>query len=85
MAATTAVADLLQIFSVVPLDTPDFQRALAIGFRDCEDAVQLAACLKAGVDFLVTQIPKDFKGAPVTLHSAGDMLGILAGRRPQAR
>lgn len=76
--ATTAISDLLTLFPVVPLDTADFQRALALRLRDFEDAVQAVACLRVGVDFLVTRNPKDFRGAPVTLRAPGEVLALIA-------
>lgn len=79
-AATTAVGDLLALLGVVPIGAPELQRALAIGLKDFEDAVQVAACLEVGAEFLVTRNAKDFKGAPVTTKTAGEVLAILAVR-----
>lgn len=78
--AITAVGDLLQVLTLVELGEPEFQRALAMGLRNFEDAVQAAACLKVGAEFLVTRNGKDFKGAPVTTKTAGEVLAILASR-----
>jgi predicted nucleic acid-binding protein len=75
--AVTAVSDLLGIFTVVPLGNDEFHRALALGLSDYEDAVQVAACLAAGADVLVTRNEKDFKGAPVTLRTPGELLALL--------
>ena len=86
VAAVTAVGDLLQLLDVVALDRADFQRALALGMDDYEDAVQAAACLRIGADALVTRNPRDFKRAPVGTRSAGEILALLAslasGERP---
>jgi predicted nucleic acid-binding protein len=79
-AATTAVGDLLALLSVVPIGAPELQRALAMGLKDFEDAVQAAACLAIGAEFLVTRNVRDFKGAPVTTRTAGEVLAILAAR-----
>lgn len=76
-AALTAIADLLSVLQVATLDAADFHRALALGLRDYEDAVQAAACLRVGAQFLVTRNPKDFRGAPVTPRSAGEVLALL--------
>jgi predicted nucleic acid-binding protein len=76
-AAMTAVADLLEILEVVPLEASDFQRAVALNLRDFEDAVQVAACLKVGAAFLVTRNERDFKGAPVALRSAAEVLALF--------
>ncbi|MBA2687700.1 MAG: PIN domain-containing protein [Gemmatimonadaceae bacterium] len=75
--AMTAVNNLLEILSVVPLGTKDFQRAAALGLRDFEDAVHVAACLQVGADFLVTRNERDFKGAPIRVRSPGEILAWL--------
>jgi len=79
--AITAVSDLLELLEVVPLEGADFQRALALGLKDYEDAVQAAACLKVGAKFLVTRNERDFKGAPVTPRSAAEVLALFTGPR----
>lgn len=76
--AATAVSDLLQLLDVVPLGAPDFQRALGLKLRDFEDAVQVAACLQVGADYLATRNAKDYRGAPVAVRSPGEVLAILA-------
>jgi predicted nucleic acid-binding protein len=76
-AARTAVADLLELLTVVPLEGSDFLRALAMPTADYEDAVQVAAALRVGADVLVTRNPKDFAEAPITLAAAGDVLARL--------
>ena len=75
--ATPAVSDLLQVVTVVPLGNPDFQRALSLGVKDYEDAVQVAACLQIGADYLVTRNARDDRGAPVATRTAGEVLGLL--------
>lgn len=75
--ARTAVADVLTLLTVVPLDGTDFLRALGFPQRDYEDAVQVAAALRSGAGVLVTRNPKDFAGAPVALRSAGEVLAGL--------
>ena len=75
--AATAVSDLLELLDVVSVGSADFQRALSLGLRDYEDAVQAAACLKVGASFLVTRNPKDFKGAPVEIRSPAEVLALL--------
>lgn len=75
--ATTAVNDLLQLVKVVPLASEDFHRALSMGLRDFEDAVQAAACLRAGAHFLVTRNARDFRGAPIALRSPAEALALV--------
>lgn len=76
-AAVTAVGDVLSILEVVPLGEAEFHRALALGLKDFEDAVQVAACLAADADYLVTRNGKDFKGGGVTIRTPGEVLAIL--------
>ncbi len=75
--ATTAVSDLLRLLPVVALGTPDFNHALVLGLTDYEDAVQAAASLKIGADYLVTRNPRDYRGAPVKTRSAGEVVALL--------
>ena len=79
--AATAVSDLLELLPVVPLDSADFTRALTLGLRDFEDAVQVAAALRVGARILVTRNAKDFRGAPVEVRSPSDVLALLPRRR----
>lgn len=76
--ANTAVGDVLQLLTVVPLAAAEFQRALALGLREFEDAVQVAASLAVDADYLVTRNGKDFRGAPVATYTPGELLAILA-------
>ena len=75
--AGTAVSDLLDLLQVVPLGSDDFRRAIGLGLTDFEDAVQVAACLLVGASFLVTRNARDFKGAPVSPRSPGEILALL--------
>ena len=77
VAAVTAVADILSICEVAPMGTQDFQRALALGFADFEDAVQVAAALQTGCTYIVTRNARDFKGSPVQVRTAGELLSLL--------
>jgi predicted nucleic acid-binding protein len=75
--ARTAVADILTILTVVPLEGADYLHALSLGLRDYEDAVQAVAALRAGATWLVTRNPGDYKGVPVEIRSAGEVLALL--------
>lgn len=75
--ATLAVTDLLRIVKVVPVDAADFHQALVLGLSDFEDAVQVAAALKVGADYVVTRDAKHFRGGPVEPRSAGEVLALL--------
>lgn len=79
--AATAVSDLLSLLPVVALDSADLSRALSLRMADYEDAVQVAAALKCGADFLITRNPKDFRGSPVTVRSPSEVRALIAGRK----
>lgn len=76
-AAATAIGDVLQICEVVPLTTGDFQRALALGLNDFEDAVTAATALAIGADYLVTRNEKHFRNVQVVARSPAALLPIL--------
>lgn len=75
--ARTAVADLLRILDVAPISKADFHRALEFSMSDFEDAVQAAAALEVGADYLVTRNEKDFRAAPVATADPPTVLALL--------
>jgi predicted nucleic acid-binding protein len=75
--AATAVADLLRIVHAVPLGDVDFQQALVLGLADFEDAVQAAAALRIGADYLVTRNEQDFREIHVPVRTAGEVLPLI--------
>lgn len=76
-SAGIVIADLLRILQVVPVEGADFHHALVMGLADFEDAVQVAAGLKIGADYIVTRNEKDFRGALLEPKSAGEILMLL--------
>jgi predicted nucleic acid-binding protein len=76
-AAGTAVTDLLRIVGIVPVSGADFHQALVLGLDDFEDAVQAAAALQIGAEFLITRNPDDFRGIPVAVRTAGEILAMM--------
>lgn len=76
-AGNAAVADVLEICTVVSLDTSDFRRALTLGLKDFEDGVTATAAMTIGADYLVTRNETDFKNAPVVARSPAELLPFL--------
>jgi predicted nucleic acid-binding protein len=76
-AAATAVTDLLRIVRVVPLADADYQQAIALGLDDFEDAVQAAAALNIGAEFLISRNADDFADIAVPIRTAGEILGLM--------
>lgn len=62
--ARMALATLLELVRVVELPTSGYREALTLPIRDYEDALQAAAALHVGADYLVTRNEKDFRGVP---------------------
>ena len=60
------------------LNQADFQRALALGLKDFEDAVQVTAALHVSADYLVSRIEKDFKGSPIDVRSPTTIAVLLS-------
>jgi predicted nucleic acid-binding protein len=75
--AAQAVSDLLRLVHVVPMDDADFQRALVLGPGDFEDAVQTAAALKIGADYLVIRNARDFQGISIPIRTAGEIIPLI--------
>lgn len=76
--ANLAVTKLLQVFEAAPVNQSVLLKALTLGWKDFEDAVQMAAALNAQVDYLVTRNPKDFKDALVRVLQPGDLLALFS-------
>jgi predicted nucleic acid-binding protein len=76
-AAATAVTDLLRFLEVVPLEKADFNQALVLPMSDFEDAVQAAAAMKIGADYIVTRDEKGFGGLTIPPVNSGEALSLL--------
>ena len=75
--ARLAVTHILRLLSVIPLGTNDFHTAVALDMPDFEDAVQAAAALAAGVNYIATSNRKDFKRSPVPPRTAAELLPLV--------
>lgn len=75
--ARGAVSDILDILDVVAVDEADLRRALTLEVADFEDAVHAVAGLNAGVKYIVTRNPKDFRGAGVDTRTAGEIVALV--------
>ena len=84
LGQTTAVYHLNHIlsdFTIAALDDATIRQALAWGWRDFEDAVQMAAAMQAHVDYVVTRNPKDYETQPVPVLQPSGLLALLAQRK----
>ena len=64
-AARETTEALLSVFGVAAVDEGVVRAAIALGFRDFEDAVTAAAAQRARCSAIVTPNPRDFRTSPV--------------------
>lgn len=64
-AARETTEALLSVFGVAAVDERVVRAAIALGFRDFEDAVTAAAAQRARCSAIVTRNPRDFRASPV--------------------
>ena len=77
-AASTIIASLLDVFTVASVDDSVIRKALTWGWKDFEDAVQMAAAFNEQVDYLVTRNGQDFETQPVPVLNPVGLLALLA-------
>jgi len=75
-----ALHQLLRVFQVAGIDQAVIEQASALAWRDFEDAVQFAAAVQAGCQYLVTRNPGDFPNQDLTVIQPADFLALWAGR-----
>lgn len=80
--ARRLVSDLLQVFGVAPVDKAVLDRALALDWKDFEDAVCAAAAAAAECDVLVTRDVKGFAASVVPAVDAVTVVALLSGNSP---
>jgi predicted nucleic acid-binding protein len=76
--AILAINDLLRVFSIATVDQAVINQAMAMNWRDLEDAVQACAAANAGAHYLVTRNLGDFTGSPVPVLGPGEFLALMA-------
>jgi predicted nucleic acid-binding protein len=76
--ARVNVLDLLSILAVAPVDGYVLGQALALPYRDLEDAVQMAAARQAGADYLVTRDRAGYAAGPLPALEPAELLALLS-------
>ena len=79
--AVQAVSSLLESFAVAKVDDAVIREALSLGWRDFEDAGQMASAGAEGVDYLITRNIKDFQSGPVPVIQPAAFLALLDSTR----
>jgi hypothetical protein len=75
--AATVLAGLLQSFTVAAVDDAVIRTALSWGWKDFEDAVQMAAAQSADADYVVTRNPADFQNSPIPVIQPAALIPLL--------
>ncbi len=83
--ARRVVDDLLIVPSIAPVDAGALRRAVALGWRDFEDAVCAAAAEAASCDLLVTRDARGFKDSPVLAVDPVTALALVRGEKGPGR
>jgi predicted nucleic acid-binding protein len=79
--AVQAVTSLLESFTVAKVDDAVIRDALSMGWKDFEDAVQMASAGAEGVDYLITRNVKDFQSGSVPVIQLAAFLALLDSTR----
>lgn len=82
VAARKTLASLIAVFGVAAVDEPVVRRAVALDWRDFEDAVSAAAAERSGCDAIVTRDPSGFRGCSLPVLSAETAVALLDGTPP---
>jgi predicted nucleic acid-binding protein len=80
-AAAETTNALLSVFEVAAVDDGVIRAAVALGWRDFEDAVTASAAQRARCSALVTRNPRDFKKSPVRVLTPIEAAAWLGATR----
>jgi len=82
VVARKSLNTVLDTFGIAAVDESVIQRAVALDWRDFEDAVCAAAAEASGCDGIVTHDPKGFPGCVPPVMSAETAVALLGGTPP---
>jgi len=77
--ANAALVDLVKLVRVAEVNHEIVLQALALGWKDFEDALQAVCAINVEADILVTRDPRDFLGLPIAVASPGEAYAQLTG------
>lgn len=75
--ATETTEALLTVFEVAPIDEAVLLGAVALKWKDFEDAVTAAGARRAKCHAVVTRNPRDFKGAPIRVLTPSETVALI--------
>ncbi len=71
------LTELVQFLKVAPVDGRVIELALALPYKDFEDAVQMMAAVRANLDCIVTRDQTGFKAGPLPALSPAQFLSMI--------
>ncbi len=79
-AARVHLTKLIQFLKIAAVDAHTIEQALALPYKDYEDAVQMMAGVHAGVEYVVTRDLADFASGPLPALTPGELIALLHGK-----
>jgi predicted nucleic acid-binding protein len=79
-ATKTFLVDLMKFVRVAPTSTQSFLTATRLELPDFEDAMQVAAALACGADWIVTRNHRHYRRSPIPARSPAEALSELMGQ-----
>jgi predicted nucleic acid-binding protein len=76
-SARVALTDLLTILSVAAVDQAVIEQALNLPCRGFEDAVQMTAAVRSGVQYVITRDVQDYVMGPLPVLQPAELLALL--------
>jgi predicted nucleic acid-binding protein len=76
--ATEFITNLVEILEIIAVSKETILSALALGWKDFEDAVQYAAGTAVSVSAIVTRNPKDYSGSEIPVLSPQEFIVELS-------
>jgi len=70
-----------RLLGIAPVDADVIDAALALGWRDLEDAIIHESARRAGLSMIVTRDARDFRNGSLVVADAGEALAMLAYAR----
>ncbi|MFC2015339.1 PIN domain-containing protein [Chloroflexota bacterium] len=75
--ARVALTDLLSFLSVAAVDHVVIEQALNLPYPDFEDAVQMMAAVRSGVQYLVTRNVRDYGLGPLPVLQPAELVALV--------
>lgn len=79
-SAKEFLIDLTRFVGVAPTSTESFLAASRLELPDFEDAMQVAAALACGADWIVTRNHRHYRRSPIPARSPAEALSELMGQ-----